>query len=836
MKTSITFIIAALLAPVIYAQVPFNQNPNWISTDITNVSTGGTFADINKDGWIDFVVANGNDMAIQKVVVYYNNNGSFPSAPNWQSTDIDYHGHLDAGDINGDGYPEVAVSVYIGQAGFSAKGKVKLYSNTSGTLSANPVWTSADEVYTFSCAFGDADGDGDLDLAVAGGESYNSHPEQPRIYYNYNGVLETLPSWKATAAQYCYDVDWADFDKDGDLDLVFACEGSPNKIFQNVNGVIGTAPMWQSTDVSQQANSLFTGDINGDGYIDLAISDNNQLGGTGKFKLYLNNAGTLSTTPFWTSAFSGYGSGIQLSDIDNDVDLDLLTGGWWQPCRIYTNSSGSFNTNPQYTSTSTSVVEVIITSDVDKDMVQNVQQLFTGNGQKKLFYMPRTPLLEVTRVVIGTDTLQYNEYSYDTENGWISLAVAPAAGVIVSVEGSVSWDLDMGITNWDNNKGNYLFLNTTPHPLFQLSVDVVSGWNMLSIPGLLPSNQNVNTWWPYRDMNANVFQGWGGTYQPFSVAAPGAGYWVKHPAGRTYNTGDEWPAEGIKTYPHLPIRCPQGWSLIGIYEQSISAAALTTTPPGLISGSVYKYQGGYTTAATLEPGYGYWVKLTGAGSINIPSGTLDMQTAAAKNNNDASGKIIITDNAQNSYTLYAAADESDLTQYDLPPAPPAGIFDVRYSSQRSGERIGVEPKAVEMSGIEFPVRIKAEGIDIILADETGREIAVLKSGEEYVLNSLIGKLFVSGNTVPSVYSLNQNYPNPFNPATTIEFSIPEDVQNIKLTIYNALGENVAELVNKELRAGTYKYTWNAENFASGIYIYQLVTERFVSTKKMMYVK
>jgi flagellar hook assembly protein FlgD len=84
--------------------------------------------------------------------------------------------------------------------------------------------------------------------------------------------------------------------------------------------------------------------------------------------------------------------------------------------------------------------------------------------------------------------------------------------------------------------------------------------------------------------------------------------------------------------------------------------------------------------------------------------------------------------------------------------------------------------------------------------------------------------------------LNQNYPNPFNPATTIEFSIPEDVQNIKLTIYNALGENVAELVNKELRAGTYKYTWNAENFASGIYIYQLVTEKFNSTKKMLYIK
>jgi len=181
-----------------YSQVPFNQTPNWISTDITSVSTGGMFADINLDGWLDYVVANGNDISRQKVVVYYNNgNGTFPTTPNWQSSDIDYHGHLDVGDINADGFPDVAVSVYIGPTGFNSKGKVKLYLNNSGTLSSSPDWVSGDLVYTFSCAFGDADGDGDLDLAVAGGESYNSNPEQARIFYNTGGVLESLPSWKS---------------------------------------------------------------------------------------------------------------------------------------------------------------------------------------------------------------------------------------------------------------------------------------------------------------------------------------------------------------------------------------------------------------------------------------------------------------------------------------------------------------------------------------------------------------------------------------------------------------------------------------------------------------
>ncbi|NWG28716.1 MAG: T9SS type A sorting domain-containing protein [Ignavibacteriaceae bacterium] len=462
MKKFFPVILFIIISTLIYSQVPFPQSPNWISTDVSSVSTGGAFADINKDGWLDFVVANGNDISRQKLVVYYNNgNGTFPTTPNWQSADIDYHGHLDIGDVNADGWPDVAVSVYIGPSGFGSPGRVKLYLNNSGTLSSNPDWISGDNIYTFSCAFGDADGDGDLDLAVAGGESYQNNPEQPRIYYNTGGVLESLPSWKATASQYSYDVNWADFDNDGDLDPVFAGESVPNRIFENVNGTISLTPTWQSTDASQYANSLFVGDVNNDGFLDLAISDNNQLGGTGKFKIYLNNNGTLNTTPFWTSAFSGYGSGINLADIDNDNDLDLITGGWWQPVRIYLNNNGSFNTSPEYTSTSTSVVEVIVMGDIDKDAVQDIQEIFISDGAKKLFYLPRTPLQSLSKFIVDTDTLLYSQYCFDLENGWVSLATQPDSGAIIIVEASVSWDIDLGITNWDQNKGNYLFLNTS---------------------------------------------------------------------------------------------------------------------------------------------------------------------------------------------------------------------------------------------------------------------------------------------------------------------------------------------------------------------------------------
>ncbi len=92
---------------------------------------------------------------------------------------------------------------------------------------------------------------------------------------------------------------------------------------------------------------------------------------------------------------------------------------------------------------------------------------------------------------------------------------------------------------------------------FQFSVSVANGWNMVSIPGLHPTDQNVNTWWQYRDLGANVFKYLGG-YQSVTTTTPGTGYWMKHSGTRTYNTGDEWPASGIQIVANTAIsRCMQ---------------------------------------------------------------------------------------------------------------------------------------------------------------------------------------------------------------------------------------------------------------------------------------
>jgi hypothetical protein len=94
----------------------------------------------------------------------------------------------------------------------------------------------------------------------------------------------------------------------------------------------------------------------------------------------------------------------------------------------------------------------------------------------------------------------------------------------------------------------------------------------------------------------------------------------------------------------------------------------------------------------------------------------------------------------------------------------------------------------------------------------------------------------SGNgIVPHEFVLAQNYPNPFNPSTTFHFALPS-ADNVKLVIFNILGQEVAEVVNKHHAAGTYDYFWNANNLSSGIYFYKLTTNKFSSSRKMVLLK
>lgn len=88
---------------------------------------------------------------------------------------------------------------------------------------------------------------------------------------------------------------------------------------------------------------------------------------------------------------------------------------------------------------------------------------------------------------------------------------------------------------------------------------------------------------------------------------------------------------------------------------------------------------------------------------------------------------------------------------------------------------------------------------------------------------------------PAVFSLSQNYPNPFNPVTLIQYQIPEK-QFVTLKIYDALGVEVASLVNEEKEAGIYEVSFDASALTSGVYFYTLQSGSYMQTNKMLLLK
>ncbi len=94
---------------------------------------------------------------------------------------------------------------------------------------------------------------------------------------------------------------------------------------------------------------------------------------------------------------------------------------------------------------------------------------------------------------------------------------------------------------------------------------------------------------------------------------------------------------------------------------------------------------------------------------------------------------------------------------------------------------------------------------------------------------------VEVEVVPTKFELSQNYPNPFNPSTTIRFSLPKQTQ-LKINLYNMLGEEVATIADGIYESGNHKVTFNASNLASGAYIYRIVAGDFVETRKMSLLK
>jgi hypothetical protein len=110
----------------------------------------------------------------------------------------------------------------------------------------------------------------------------------------------------------------------------------------------------------------------------------------------------------------------------------------------------------------------------------------------------------------------------------------------------------------------------------------------------------------------------------------------------------------------------------------------------------------------------------------------------------------------------------------------------------------------------------------------------------YIDNVFVGNRSVIGispvgTNIPSKFALSQNYPNPFNPSTKITFDLAKST-NVKLTVFNSVGQKVLNLFDGFKSAGTYEAKFDGSTLSSGTYYYRLETDFFTETKKMQLIK
>jgi len=454
-----------------FAAIPLPSSPSWTSID-DDISTGGAFADLNGDGWIDFLISNGNDWATNRNSVYMNNSGALDTVASWRSADGGLYGHCYAGDVNNDGLPDLAVA-YLG-SGVNGDHLARIYLNSGGALGTTPAWKAADRHSSFDCCLGDVDLDGDLDLAVSAGDVYSSPVEYDRacVYRNNGGVFDTLPCWSAADTNPSDAVRFCDIDNDGDLDLFVGQVipgGGHGKVtmYRNDGGTLDTVASWTAEEGVGWVLRLAFGDYDADGFLDLAAAYNDQLGEPNGIKVFHNNAGTLDTVASFTMlGTDDFASCVAWGDANGDNYPELAAGRWYGSVYVFENRAGVLDTTPTWSwvpeNRTDLVCEAVVWGDVTNGHLSAVNESNSGDGARKLFGIHRKPLQALDSVYVEGAKVPVAGYCYDLLGGWVSLAAAPPSGINnVVFFYRFSEAPDLAVTNWNESNGNHLFLNTT---------------------------------------------------------------------------------------------------------------------------------------------------------------------------------------------------------------------------------------------------------------------------------------------------------------------------------------------------------------------------------------
>jgi hypothetical protein len=350
---------------------------------------------------------------------------------------------------------------------------------------------------------------------------------------------------------------------------------------------------------------------------------------------------------------------------------------------------------------------------------------------------------------------------------------------------------------------------------------------------------------------------YGTGYTPSTVMTKGKGYWLKFdgegPVGSSTGEPDSC----------VTVSVQDKWNLIGGPSGFVSVGAISATGTTITS-SFYGYgTSGYYTATTIEPGHGYWVKVSGAGTLDLcMSGAAAPKTAEMPAEFQTAGKVTLRDATGRSASLYigGASSGRDPGFFELPPAPPAGVFDIRFGSGRMLEAL---PSAeagqdagypILIQGVSYPITVSW---DLAAVPGGGANLSLTTGGERSASTPIAGSgsvvfrdarsaaglsITASGSPrgVPAEFALGRNFPNPFNPSTSMQVDIPS-ASEVDVAVYDLLGRLVSRLMSGPQPAGSVTITWDGRDNAgmqvpTGMYIVRMTAGGFSASQKVLMMK